>query len=106
MLQAHGNGEGEGEGEEEKRAEGTPKAEDLPGGDTEHGAALQRAHNAFMAGDYAVVRELTKSLEKAPDDVALAAAHLRRRVSVDPAQIAVLGACVLFFFFIVWKYVL
>ena len=83
-----------------------PSDEELPGAGSEDGATLQLAHDAFIAGDYARVRELTTRLEKAPGDIALAAGQLRRRVDADPAQIAVLVSCVLFFLFIVWKYVL
>ena len=83
-----------------------PSNEELPGAGTEYGVTLQQAHDAFIAGNYAQVRELTAKLDKAPDEIALAAVQLRRRVQADPAQVAVLVSCVLFFFFIVWKYVL
>ncbi|MFT5353664.1 MAG: hypothetical protein ACI9KE_000864 [Polyangiales bacterium] len=83
-----------------------PSNEELPGTGTEHGAILQQAHDAFVAGNYSQVRELTTKLEKAPDEIALAAGQLRRRVDADPAQIAVLVSCFVFFLFIVWKYVL
>lgn len=83
-----------------------PSNEELPGAGTEHGATLQLAHDAFIEGNYAQVRTLTAKLDKAPDEIAQAAAELRRRVSADPAQIAVLVSCVFFFLFIVWKYVL
>lgn len=83
-----------------------PSNQELPGTGTEHGATLQLAHDAFVAGNYAQVRTLTAKLDKAPDEIAQAAGELRRRVNADPAQIAVLVSCVLFFFFIVWKYVL
>ncbi|MEM6958918.1 MAG: hypothetical protein AAF411_03640 [Myxococcota bacterium] len=78
----------------------------LPGKGTDAGDTLQKAHDAFVAGDYAKVRELTESLRSAEGDVKLAADTLRRRVSVDPMQVSVLLACTAFFFFIVWKYVL
>ena len=78
----------------------------MPGAGTEYGATLQLAHDAFIAGNYAQVRTLTAKLDKAPDEIAHAAGELRRRVDADPAQIAVLVSCVLFFLFIVWKYVL
>lgn len=83
-----------------------PSSEELPGAGTEHGATLQLAHDAFIAGNYAEVRSLTGKLEGAPDEIAEAAAELRRRVQADPAQIAILVSCALFFLFIVWKYVL
>ena len=84
----------------------SPEPEVLPGSGTEHGELLQQAHDAFVQGDYASVRSLTEKLEGAEDDVAMAAEQLRRRVSSDPAQWGVLAACVLFFLFIAWKYVL
>ena len=83
-----------------------PSNEVLPGAGTEHGATLQLAHDAFIAGNYAEVRTLTAKLDKAPDEIAQAAAELRRRVQADPAQVAILVSCALFFLFIVWKYVL
>ena len=79
--------------------------ERLPGHGTDDGALLQKAHDAFVRGDYREVRVLTAKLDKAPEEVANAAAELRRKVSVDPAQLAVFALCLLFFFFIVWKYV-
>lgn len=79
----------------------------LPGAGSPEGQILQDAHEAFERGDYVSVRELTTKLETTSDkDVANAALALRNRTSVDPAQIAILAACVLFFMFIVWKYVL
>jgi len=92
--------------ETKKKEAGDAVPADLPGQGTEHGAVLQQAHDAFTRGDYRSVLELTGKLEGAPDEVVIAGEALRRRVGVDPMQVAVLGACLLFFLFIVWKYVL
>ncbi len=78
----------------------------LPGQGTDEGTVLQQAHDAFTRGDYRAVRELTDQLQKAPEEVAIAATALRRRVGVDPMQVAVLTACAVGFLLVVWKYVL
>jgi len=80
--------------------------EELPGEGTPEGEKLRAAHAAFDAGDYASVRTLTGELVDVSDrEVAQSAHDLRRRVSVDPVQVAVLLACFLFFAWISWKYV-
>lgn len=82
------------------------KTEELPGADTPEGQRLQDAQLAFERGDYGKVRELTGTLTGGDPDVVAAATALRRRTSVDPAQIAIVCACLVFFLFIVGKYVL
>ena len=67
---------------------------------------LGEARAAFDAGDFKRVRELTEKLADSSDaETARAALELRRKVAVDPAQIAVLVLCLAFFGWICWKYV-
>ncbi len=82
------------------------ETEELPGADTAEGQRLQDAQLAFERGNYAKVRELTATLTGGDPDVAAAATALRRRTSVDPAQVGIVVACLVFFLFIVGKYVL
>ena len=67
---------------------------------------LSEAQRAFDVGDYRRVRELTDSLRTDSDaDVRAAAQALRRRVSVDPFQVGLLLACLVFFVYISWHYI-
>lgn len=67
---------------------------------------LADARAAFDAGDFKRVRELTGKLVDSDDpETARAALELRRKVAIDPAQIAVLVLCLGFFAWICWKYV-
>ncbi len=79
---------------------------DLPGEGTPAGDKLRAAFRAFEAGDYVRVRELCDTLLGASKDVADAARSLRRRTEVDPMQIAVIAACLVFFLVIAYVYVL
>lgn len=101
---AKGKGSAEDARSEDAQAKDTSEA--LPGQGTEHGEILQRAHDAFTRGDYRSVQELVEQLKGAPEEVMIAGDALRRRVRIDPAQITVLAACLVFFLIIVWKYVL
>jgi hypothetical protein len=67
--------------------------------------ALVRAEDAFERGDYAAVRALAAPLARGEGPEAEAAADLLDRIRVDPAQVAILVGCLLFFLFIAWKYV-
>jgi hypothetical protein len=95
----------------------TPKAESdetsvappppLPGEGTPEGEKLLEAHRAFETGDYRAVRAICNSLVEAPaEDVAGAAAELRRRTEVDPVQTGVVLACVVVLAILVYTYVL
>ena len=67
---------------------------------------LGEARAAFDAGDFARVRALTAKLADSEDpETARAALELRRKVAIDPAQIAVLVLCLGFFVWICSKYV-
>ena len=67
---------------------------------------LEAAQSAFARGDYAKVRELTSRLREIDDpEITRAALELERRISVDPAQLAVLAGCLIFFLWITYKYV-
>lgn len=69
--------------------------------------ALERAEAAFEAGDYREVRRLCARIGDSSDaDVRTGALDLKRRVSVDPAQVTVLLGCLAFFAVIVYLYVL
>jgi hypothetical protein len=77
-----------------------------PGVGTPAGEALDRAERAFELGDFAAVRQLTRPLFTAePFEVAEAARSLHRRVSVDPAQIAVVLFCFALLAFVVGRFV-
>ena len=101
------------EGPEEGRATEDPAAAD-PAADPPAAAprasapteALLAAEAAFERGDYAEVRQLATPLAQGKGPTAEAAAGLLQRTRVDPAQVGVVVACLLFFCFIVWKYVL
>lgn len=89
-------------------AAATPPAEPAraPGEGTPEGDKLKDAHAAFDAGDYRRVRALCDELARASDaEVVRAAVALRRRTEVDPVQIGVLVACLVFFAIIVYVYV-
>ena len=67
---------------------------------------LAKLQAAFDRGDYAQVRALAAPLIAEGGPLAESASDLVQRTKVDPAQVGVLIGCVLFFCFIVWKYVL
>lgn len=78
-----------------------------PGAGTPEGEQLALATRAFELGDYARVRQLCNGLREArQDDVARAARELDARTRVDPVQIAVLCACLAFFLWIAYVYVI
>lgn len=83
------------------------EAETPADADAESGVGpLGEARAAFDAGDFKRVRELTAKLADSDDpETARAALELRRKVAIDPAQIAVLILCAGFFAWICWKYV-
>lgn len=69
-------------------------------------AQLLAAQRAFEVGDYRRVRAITDTLRTPPtDEIARAAADLRKRVSVDPAQLVVLLGCLALFLALVYIYV-
>lgn len=79
----------------------------LPGAGTPEGDKLRDANAAFEAGNYALVRTLVTELERAADPAVVdAARELRRRTSVDPVQLAFLGACFVALLIITYVYVL
>lgn len=79
----------------------------LPGASTPEGEKLREANVAFESGNYARVRELGRELERAQDPAVVDAARsLVRRVSVDPVQVAFLGACAIALMVITWIYIL
>ncbi len=83
------------------------RAKSQPGAGTAEGEALARAERAFALGDFAEVRRLARPLFTAePPEVAEAARALHRRVSADPAQIAVIVGCLVVLATIVARYVL
>ncbi len=67
---------------------------------------LAQLQAAFDRGDYAEVRSLAAPILAEGGPLAESASDLVQRTRVDPAQIGVLIGCLLFFCFIVWKYVL
>ena len=67
---------------------------------------LAQLQAAFDRGDYAEVRSLAEPLIAEGGPLAESASDLVQRTRVDPAQIGVLIGCLLFFCFIVWRYVL
>lgn len=69
-------------------------------------ARLARVQAAFERGDYAEVRSLAAPLVAEGGPLGESAADLVQRTKVDPAQVGVLVGCLLFFLYIVWKYVL
>lgn len=83
-----------------------PAPEPLPGAGTAAGEKLQAVHDAFTRGDFAQVRELADGLRDAEDvKVREAALELRKRTEVDPVQIAIWAACLLFFLYVAAEYV-
>lgn len=79
----------------------------LPGAGTPEGERLADAHHAFEVGDYARVRAVCGPLREARlEAVARAARDLDARTRVDPVQVAVLCACLLFFLGIAYVYVI
>lgn len=79
-----------------------PRASGTPDGD-----ALDQAERAFELGRFADVRRIVAPLlASTSPEVASAARELHRRVSVDPAQIAVVVACLGLLATIVARYVL
>lgn len=95
-------------GDSAKAEEGEPEEPaPLPGEGTPDGDRLRQAHRAFEAGDYVLVRELCGALSGAEDtEVSAAAAALAKRTGVDPVQIGVLVACLVFFLVITYVYAL
>jgi predicted outer membrane protein len=69
-------------------------------------ARLAQVQAAFERGDYAQVRELAAPLVAEGGPLGESAADLVQRTKVDPAQVGVLLGCLIFFCYIVWKYVL
>lgn len=67
---------------------------------------LAQVQAAFERGDYAQVRQLAAPLVAEGGPLGESAADLVQRTKVDPAQVGVLVGCLLFFLYIVWKYVL
>jgi hypothetical protein len=68
---------------------------------------LQRAEAAFAAGDHARVRRALADLQReGKPDARPRAAELARAVSVDPALVAVLLACLAGFAYVFVHYVL
>lgn len=67
---------------------------------------LAKLQAAFDRGDYAEVRSLAAPIIAEGGPLAESASDLVQRTRVDPAQVGVLIGCLLFFCFIVWKYVL
>lgn len=89
----------------EKKA--APAPEPLPGEGTPEGALLRQMDAAFVAGNYAMVRELHAKLAAASDPKIVDAANeLARRVAVDPLQLGFLGACLIAICYIFYVYVL
>ncbi|MFW6050861.1 MAG: hypothetical protein ACODAU_06785 [Myxococcota bacterium] len=73
----------------------------------EPGDVLREAREALEVGDHRRVRALCRPLVRAEDaEVRAEATALLRRVAVDPAQLAVLAACLAFFAAIVYVYAL
>lgn len=69
---------------------------------------IAEAEEAFRQGDYARVRRLLDAALSAEleGDLADTARDLRRRVSLDPVQLAALGTCLMLFLWIAWTYVI
>jgi hypothetical protein len=89
-----------------EKKEATPP-EPLPGEGTPEGALLREMDAAFVAGNYARVRELHPQLARAGDPrIVDAANELARRVAVDPVQLGFLGLCAIAICYIFYVYVL
>lgn len=68
---------------------------------------LARAEQSFEAGNYKGVRQMVRELTNANDpQIVQAARDLKRRVDVDPVQIAVIVFCSAVFLAIVITYIL
>jgi hypothetical protein len=68
---------------------------------------LAKATRSFQSGDYKSVRQLVSELTNSSDpQIVQAARDLKRRVGVDPVQIAVIVFCSAVFLAIVITYVL
>jgi len=81
----------------------TPEPEETPPADPR----LLEAQRAFDVGDFRRVRTIADDLARSEaPEIARAAVDLRRRVTIDPVQIGVLVACLIFFAVIVAIYVL
>lgn len=91
--------------EEAQNSEGTA-ASDVSGDAPVSDERLAKVQGAFDRGDYAQVRSLAAPLIAEGGPLSESASDLVQRTRVDPAQVGVLVGCVLFFCFIVWKYVL
>ena len=92
--------------DEAQTAPAKPQAP-LPGAGTPDGDKLARAHLAFEAGNFLMVRELAAALtEGKNDEVAADAKQLLARIGVDPVQVGAVLACLGIFLFLVFKYVL
>jgi hypothetical protein len=75
----------------------------LPSND--EGERLRTARRALEAGDHRRVRELTTALAGAESELVRESARkLARRISVDPAQLIILGLCATFFLAMVLLY--
>ncbi len=96
------------EPEAESSEEPTEDGEESPGTEPEVSSddRLAQVQAAFERGDYAQVRELAAPLVAEGGPLGESAADLVQRTKVDPAQVGVLLGCLLFFLYIVWKYVL
>ena len=74
--------------------------------ETNPGELLESANAAFARGDYVETRKLCAVIERnGSAEQARDAEALRNRTGVDPAQVAVLALCALFFVIVTWKYV-
>lgn len=97
--------------EDESTDEETPASKgEVPRDSSAEGAnpdeRLAKVQAAFERGDYAQVRALATPLIAEGGPLAESASDLVQRTRVDPAQVGVLVGCLLFFCFILWKYVL
>lgn len=71
----------------------------------DEGERVRAALRALEVGDHRRVRELTAALRTAKSDVVRSsAAKLERRISIDPAQLVILGLCSVFFLAMVLLY--
>ena len=90
-----------------RREKAAAPPQPLPGEGTPEGALLREMDAAFVAGNYARVRELHAKLRSAADPKIVDAANeLARRVAVDPVQLGFLGACLIAICYIFYVYVL
>lgn len=71
----------------------------------DEGDRVRAALRALEVGDHRRVRELTTGLREAKSELVRdSAAKLERRISIEPAQLIVLGLCALFFVAMVLVY--